>query len=489
VQLIERIDAWSRRAPDRLAHVSPSGTLTYAALESGADAVAAFVQQAVPEDASPIVVLGHKEPELLLGFLGSIKAGHPYVPLDVALPRQRITRIVDSAAAALVLTPETIRLAVEAGGSPRPTRLAPTDAFYVMFTSGSTGEPKGVTISLGCLTSFVEWMIDEHAFQPGGEVFLNQAPFSFDLSVMDLYSSLVSGGTLVSLTADDIVDSKRLYRALAASGVTTWVSTPSFAELCLADRGFTATLLPALRRFLFCGETLPPSVASRLLDRFPNAAVWNTYGPTEATVATTSIRIGREVIERYPSLPVGYPKPGTRVEVIDADGAPLGEGQRGEIVIDGPNVSSGYWRSPDLTERSFFSRQPGGSRAYRTGDWGHFQDGLLFFEGRIDSQIKLNGYRIELGDVEANLRALEGVRDAVVVPLCRAGRIDCLAAFVIPHDDASGVGSFEFAQRLRRALAERVPTYMVPRVLQTLASFPLTPNGKVDRRGLTETLP
>jgi D-alanine--poly(phosphoribitol) ligase subunit 1 len=489
MHLIDRIDAWSRRAPDRLAHVSPSGSLTYAALESGADAVAAFVQHALPDDGSPVVVLGHKEPALLLGFLGSVKAGHPYVPLDVSLPRQRIDRIVAGAAAGLVLTPATIERAVAAGARPRPTRLARADPYYVMFTSGSTGEPKGVTISLGCLTSFVDWMLDEHAFSPGREVFLNQAPFSFDLSVMDLYSSLVSGGTLVSLTRDDIANPRRLYQALAASGVTTWVSTPSFAELCLADRGFTAALLPALRRFLFCGETLPPSVAARLLDRFPDTAVWNTYGPTEATVATTSVRIGRELVERYPTLPVGYPRPGTRVDVVDAGGALLGDGQRGEIVIAGPNVSPGYWRRPDLTERSFFSRQPDGLQAYRTGDWGHVEDGLLFFDGRIDSQIKLNGYRIELGDVEANLRGLEGVRDAVVVPLCRAGRVDCLAAFVIPRDDESGVGSFELAQRLRRALAERVPTYMVPRVLQTVARFPLTPNGKVDRAGLTATLP
>jgi D-alanine--poly(phosphoribitol) ligase subunit 1 len=486
--LLDRIDAWRERAPDRLAHVSPGGSLTYAELGSGADAVAAFVQSAVPDDASPIVVVGHKEPEMLLGFLGSIKAGHAYVPLDTSLPRQRVAGIVASAGAALVLTPETIKQAVSAAArASRPTRLEASDPYYVMFTSGSTGQPKGVTISLGCLTSFVDWMLAEHAFSPGREVFLNQAPFSFDLSVMDLYSSLASGGTLVSLTGDDIANPRRLYHTLAASGVTTWVSTPSFAELCLAERGFEASLLPELRRFLFCGETLAPALATRLLDRFPGAAVWNTYGPTETTVATTSVRIERDLIERYASLPVGFPKPDARVLVVDASGRQAGEGQRGEIVIAGPNVSPGYWRRPDLTERSFFTLQPDALQAYRTGDWGHLKDGMLFFEGRIDSQIKLNGYRIELGDVEANLRALDGVRDAVVVPLCRAGRIDCLAAFVIQHPE-SAAGGFEGSQRLRRALAERVPAYMVPRVVRTLDRFPLTPNGKVDRRVLEEGL-
>jgi len=150
-------------------------------------------------------------------------------------------------------------------------------------------------------------------------------------------------------------------------------------------------------------------------------------------------------------------------------------------------VSPGYWRRLDLTERSFFRLEPPGLHAYRTGDRGRFEDGLLFFEGRIDTQIKLHGYRIELGDVEANLRALAGVRDAVVVPLYRAAQIDCLAAFVIPQDEASEIG-FDAAQRLRQALGRRLPAYMVPRVVHSVASFPMTPNGKVDRAALVEAL-
>src|SRR5258708_24070892 len=382
MDLLERVDVWGQCAPDRVAHRSPDGQLTYSEVVRGWDAVGAHVQRTLRDDGSPVIVRGHKEPEMLLGFLGCIKAGHPYVPLDRSLPAQRVESIVASAGARVVLSPQKIAEMAVVEATPMRAKLAGTDTYYVMFTSGSTGEPKGVAITLGCLTSFVDWMIGEHAFGADGpDIFLNQAPFSFDLSGMDLYLSLVTGGTLVSLTAAEIGNPRQLFQSLGASGVTTWVSTPSFAQLCLAEKRFDATLLASVRRFLFCGETLPSAAAGEVLDRFPSSEVWNTYGPTEATVATTSVRIDRDVLARYPTLPVGYPKPDSRVVVVDAQDRPVAEGERGEIVIAGPNVSPGYLNRADLTERSFF--QFDGLQAYRTGDWGHFADGLLFFARRI----------------------------------------------------------------------------------------------------------
>jgi D-alanine--poly(phosphoribitol) ligase subunit 1 len=226
-------------------------------------------------------------------------------------------------------------------------------------------------------------------------------------------------------------------------------------------------------------------VAARLLDRFPGAEVWNTYGPTEATVATTSIRVDRGLLERYSPLPIGYPMAGTRVVVLDPDGREAAPGERGEIAIAGPNVSPGYLGRPDLTERAFFELD--GLPAYRTGDWGRARDGLLFCEGRMDNQIKLHGHRIELGDVEANLRSLPGVRDAVVLPVVRRDRVDSLAAFVILAERAAG-SDFEQANALRARLAERVPVYMLPRKFLFREAFPMTANGKADRRSLAEAL-
>ena len=263
-------------------------------------------------------------------------------------------------------------------------------------------------------------------------MFLNVVPYSFDVSVMDTYPALVTGGTVTSVSKTEIANPKQLYQLLAASALTTWVSTPSFAQMCLVEPTFNQGMLPRLRRFLFCGETLAPEVASQLLDRFPSAEVWNTYGPTEATVATTSIRITRAILDQYSPLPIGYPMLDSRVLVMDEERRELDAGERGEIVIAGPNVSPGYLNRPELNETSFFRLN--GQRAYRTGDWGRYRDGMLFFEGRIDNQIKLNGYRIELADVEANLRALVGVRDAVVLPVLKAGAVDSLAAFVILNE-------------------------------------------------------
>ena len=422
---------------------------------------------------------------MLIAFLGAVKSGRPYVPLDTAFPQQRIDKILETSRAALVLTPKDI-LQFSALQVRGPARGVQGDEpFYILFTSGSTGEPKGVIITLACLEHFITWMLTEQRFTQLGEVFLNQAPFSFDLSVMDLYCSLATGGTLFSISRDRIANPKELYRALASSGVTTWVSTPSFAQMCLVEEKFGEAMLPRVRRFLFCGETLPPQTAAQLLKRFPKAEVWNMYGPTEATVATTSMRVDAAILERYSPLPVGHAMPGTEILLVNRNREVVPPDERGGIIIVGPNVSPGYLARPDLTADAFFQHR--GQRAYRTGDFGRFRNGLLFFEGRMDEQIKLSGYRIELGDVEANLRALATVRDAVVLPVIKDGAAQSLAAFVVlaVRDDAS---HFNLSQRLRKQLSERLPTYMLPRKFVFLNAFPMTTNGKVDRSRLAKSL-
>ena len=420
-----------------------------------------------------------------IAYLGVIKSGRAYVPVDTAVPPQRIERIAAASGAPLILSPEKVA-ELSGGREPAPPwRLGTDDHYYIMFTSGSTGEPKGVPITYGCLQSFLRWILAEHAFEEGREVFLNVVPYSFDVSLMDTYPALVTGGTVTSVTKAEVANPRQLYQLLAASALTTWVSTPSFAQMCLVEPTFNQGMLPRLRRFLFCGETLAPEVASQLLDRFPAAEVWNTYGPTEATVATTSIRITRAILDRYSPLPIGYPMLGSRVLVMDEQRRELPAGERGEIIIAGPNVSPGYLNRPELNETAFFHLD--GQRAYRTGDWGRYRDGMLFFEGRIDNQIKLHGYRIELADVEANLRALAGVRDAVVLPVLKQGAVDSLAAFVILNERPPR-SDFQLACELKGQMIERLPAYMIPRRFSFLESFPMNTNGKADRRRLAEAL-
>ncbi len=495
--LFARLAAFARQDPVRCAHVTPGIApedapvrTSYLELLVRAHAVALHLRQELPPDGSPVIVLGHKEPAMLAGFLGAVASGHPYIPLDSSLPAQRIERIREVAGASRLLTPASI------GDLPLPSAeealaswsvLPSLDSgtpFYIIFTSGSTGEPKGVVITTANLDAFVTWMLHEHAFASGQEVFLNQAPFSFDLSVMDLYLSLATGGTLFSITRAEVADFRRLFRALTDSGVTAWVSTPSFVQLCLAERTFDAERLPALRRFLFCGETLFPETALRLCERFPQAEVWNTYGPTEATVATTSIRITAELAARPGALPIGVARPGTEIRLLADDGSPVPPGERAEIVIAGPNVSPGYIGQPELTSQVFSGSPP--ERAYRTGDWGRREGATLFFEGRRDAQIKLHGYRIELADIENNLSALLNVRDCAVLPIERRGAIQFLAAFVALTGDlpANAALADQAADQLRGALADRLPVYMLPRKIYFLPALPLTPNGKADRRRL-----
>jgi D-alanine--poly(phosphoribitol) ligase subunit 1 len=485
MDIIEAIDRGARNFSDKIAHISDIRTLTYRQLWERSEALAGYFTERYPGDKSPVAIIGHKEPEMLIGFLAAVKSGRPYIPIDRSIPAHRADRIVQSSGAIATLTPSQISEISYARSPVKPIRVERDDPFYIIYTSGSSGEPKGVVITLQCLTTFLDWMLEEQQFLEGGETFLNQAPFSFDLSVMDLYLSLATSGTLFSIGKEEIENPKKLYSAFGRSAITSWVSTPTFAQMCLVERRFGQAMLPELRRFLFCGETLAPETASQLLDRFPEANVWNTYGPTEATVACASVRVTRDLLARYSPLPIGVPMPGTKIFVGDAKAEPVAEGDRGEIIIAGTNVSAGYLGRPELTNSSFFHL--GGLRAYHTGDWGRIKDDFLFFEGRIDGQVKVNGHRIELGDLEENLRALPTVADAVVLPIVRKGVAESLAAFVVLVQRGPE-SEFELGTQLRAQLAERVPVYMLPRKILFYDAFPITANGKTDRRALAATI-
>jgi D-alanine--poly(phosphoribitol) ligase subunit 1 len=422
---------------------------------------------------------------MLVTFLAAVKTGRPYVPIDQSTPAARVDRVMEVSGAGVRLTPEQVAGIPAVAQYHAAQRVEGNDPFYVLFTSGSTGEPKGVVITLANLNHYLAWMRGAHDFQIGGEVFLNHAPFTFDLSVHDIYLALSTGGTLFSLTKETATDLRKLFETLRDSGATQWMSTPSFAQMCMIEKGFSEQMLPSARRFFFCGETLAPETAAQMLERFPRAEIWNTYGPTEATIAVTEVAVTRELIQQHNPLPIGRVMPGTRIIIRGEDGRPVPEGERGEIVIAGPNVSPGYLNRPDLTEKAFAPF--GETRAYRTGDWGRDRGGMVFCEGRMDNQIKLHGHRIELGDMESNLRALEEVADAVVLPVRKGDRVDSVAAFVVLSGPKQG-SDFEQAAALKTKLGEHVPPYMIPRKFIFLESFPMNANGKADRKKLAETL-
>jgi D-alanine--poly(phosphoribitol) ligase subunit 1 len=510
--LFDRIVA-AVRDVRRPAVVTADGALAWAELLERARHLA----RVLGPGTSPILLYGHKEPAMVVGIVAALARRRPYLPVDPAAPPGRIARMVAAArpGAAVLAQPAPPLLACElatrgirtialdpqghvggdaSAGPPAPSPVDP-DTAYLLFTSGTTGEPKGVPIPQSALEHFVDWLLATHDFVPGGETFLNQAPFSFDLSVMDLYGALATGGALFVLGRDELADPRLLFRRLDGAPLTTWVSTPSFARLCLAEPRFGAGMLFALRRFLFCGETLPVGVARELLARFPGTEVWNMYGPTETTVAVTAVRITETMTASGTPLPVGRPAPGMDVWVADP-GHPafqVPHGRRGEIVIAGPQVARGYLTAAGDAADTAFMTLPDGRRAYRTGDLGTIDpaDGSLACAGRLDRQIKLHGYRVELEEIEAHLRRLPGIADAAVLAVERDGRPDHLLAVVVGDPAAAASlpdGGRALTDLVRVRLAESLPGYALPRLARRVASLPLTPNGKVDRPALRELL-
>lgn len=411
-------------------------------------------------------------------LLACMIAGRPYLPLDPSCPAARALGFLRNAGASLLLAPEPLetclptldraelyRAAASGAESPYPERdqSAP---FYILYTSGSTGKPKGVRVGEAQLLSFTAWA---RTLAPEGGVWVNTAPYSFDLSAMALFPALTAGAALCDLPRTD--DYQALFAALAGSGATVLVATPSFASLCLADRSFCRSLLPRLRAFLFCGETLPPKTALRLMDRFPEAAVVNCYGPTETTVAVTAVTITRALC-RGP-LPVGYAKHGSRIAILDGALKPLSDGTEGQIAIFGDTVAA-YM---DGSEENF--PVLGGERAYLTGDLGHMEKGLLFFHRRMDRQLKYRGYRISPQEIEAALLSLDGVRQAAVLPRMRGDTVAGLTAFAACEGDGA---------LLRERLLALLPAYMVPGRIVCMPRLPVNANGKCDYKKLMEMI-
>ena len=451
---------------------------------------------------------------MLVCFLACVKSGRAYCPIDISVPDARVEATLAALPSKYVLATEELHADagekqvlgldalerilsdVQADTVSEENWVHGDETYYIIFTSGSTGTPKGVKITADCLNYYLDWStgLGSSPEAKQGQVFLNQAPFSFDLSVMDLYTSLATGGTLYCLEKSVQGDYRALLQGLAASKAQVWVSTPSFADVCLSDKKFGQELLPELEVFLFCGETLTNKTARKLQERFPGAKVINTYGPTESTVAVTDVLVTQELATQEEPLPVGSPKPGTRIEIWDEDGAALPEGEKGEIIILGDTVSTGYYGRVDLTEKSFFVSGDG-TRGYHTGDKGYMKNGMLYYCGRIDLQIKLHGYRIELEDVESNISKLPQVEHAVVVPGMRGGKVSSLTAYIVKRvteadgESDSGEESTNTADetaKLRSDLKQFLPDYMIPKKIVFVDELPMTNNGKVDRKRLAQ---
>jgi len=512
--------------PDAIAVEVAGETLSYAALHARAAALAATLDR---EDVRPenedrprlTAIFGQRSTTVVAGILGALFRGDGYVPLNPTFPIERtramlersgcrsvvldehgvkqIAEVLEGIDASLVLVVpgevdvEALRAALPAhqvlgendladASDWTPGDAHPDDIAYLLFTSGSTGQPKGVMVAHRNVNAFLVTMADRYAITPDDR--LSQTfELTFDLSVFDLFLAWERGARVcIPTQAQKMLPAKYVQE----SEISVWFSVPSTAVLMNKLRMLKPDSYPKLRWSLFCGEALPSEIAEAWAEAAPASTVENLYGPTELTIACTLYRWdpARSHDECELGLvPIGDPYPGMEVLVVDEDMQPVAEGETGELLMTGTQLTPGYWQDPEKTAAAFIV-PPGQDRVfYRTGDRVRSGNGKrpMVYLGRMDNQIKIQGYRVELGEIEAAVRDEADVEVAIAVgwPATSAGANGTVAFVSNPSVDLAAT---------REALKARLPSYMAPREIHHVDSFPLNSNGKVDRKALLASL-
>ncbi|RSI14221.1 D-alanine--poly(phosphoribitol) ligase subunit DltA [Streptococcus sanguinis] len=501
--MIEAIEHFAQVQPDFPVYDILGQVHTYGDLKKDSDSLAAHIDRLELPDKSPVVVFGGQEYEMLATFVALTKSGHAYIPIDSHSALERVAAIVEVAEPSLIIaindfpladvaapifSAEQVQTAFREGASYELSHpVQGDDNYYIIFTSGTTGKPKGVQISHNNLLSFTNWMITDKEFEtPERPQMLAQPPYSFDLSVMYWAPTLALGGTLFALPSAVTQDFKQLFETILSLPIAIWTSTPSFADMALLSDDFNSQKLPQLTHFYFDGEELTVKTAQKLRDRFPQARIINAYGPTEATVALSAVAVTDEMLQNCKRLPIGYTKADSPTFVIDEEGQKVPNGQQGEIIVCGPAVSKGYLNNPEKTAEAFFEFE--GLPAYHTGDVGSMTDeGLLLYGGRMDFQIKFNGFRIELEDVSQNLNKSKYIDSAVAVPRYNKDhKVQNLLAYVILKDGVAEQfeREIDITKAIKEDLQDIMMSYMMPSKFLYRETLPLTPNGKIDIKGL-----
>lgn len=442
------------------------------------------------KEKKPIMVYGNKEIYMKATFLACSFAGITYVPVDKSIPKERVDLIINQVNPYCIfgdyeskccknITKKQIYelMENETFNEINKIYLNANDIYYIIFTSGSTGTPKGVKVTYKNVDSCIKWL--KEITKVDNDIILNQANFSFDLSVADLYLSIVSGSEQFILEDSMVFNFLNIFKQLKQSDATIAIMTPSFADLLLLDKTFGKEILPNLKTIVFCGEILLKATIQKLYLRFPNIKIINCYGPTECTFAVTSIEITNEILKQE-NIPIGKPKKDVEILILDKNKKQLSNNQIGEILIVGESVADGYLG--EVQEKTFIEYN--GKKAYLTGDLGYWSNGNLYYKCRKDKQIKYKGYRIELLDIEKNLYDLNYFEKVKVIEKkSEKNKVIKLIAFVKLK---TNINKTEL--EIKKELALKIPEYMRPSI-KILEKFPINSNGKTDiekLRGLTD---
>lgn len=523
----------ARTHSDRVAVQQQEHTIAYRQLDEKSNQLAHTLIDAGIERRDRVGIYLDKSIEAVIAIFGILKAGATYVPLDPYAPIKRITFIINNCQIkflistqqridalgtnsleelqslnSVILTDEDDRATqwlgkivrwsevLQASYSPPPEpNLTENDLAYILYTSGSTGTPKGVMISHRASLTFVNWAYD--TFQVTAEDRVsNHAPFHFDLSIFDIFTTIKAGGTTILLSAALSVFPINLAKFIAQERISIWYSVPSILTSLVLYGRLEQHTFPALRTILFAGEVFPIKYLRQLMVHIPQASYYNLYGPTETNVCTY-YQVSPLDIELTESLPLGKACANTEVFVLSTSNELVAKGEVGELCVRGPGLMTGYW---DLPEKSAQVRVPftlhrslGSEMIYHTGDLvKEAPDGNYIFLGRRDHMIKSRGYRIELGEIESILYSHPQVEEAAVIPIPDREIGNRIKAVVVPRSSnnltegmASEVPDVSI-QALKLFCADRLPKYMVPDLFEFRSSLPHTSTGKIDKVQLSQ---
>lgn len=487
-----------RQHPERIAAVQDAREWTYSELNARANRIARALHGRGLRAEDIVAVVAERDLEWMAAVIGIFKAGGAYLPIEPHFPADRIARTLTRAGCRVVLTEggSTTTLDEALDGMPALTKLLfedveaeghavddlglevrPDQLAYVYFTSGSTGEPKGAMCEHDGMVNHLFAKIEDLGIGPG-DVVAQSAPQCFDISLWQLVSALLVGGRTLIVGQDRILDVERFVDTVERGAVAVFQVVPSYLDAVVAYLGGRPRALPHLRCVSATGEALKRELVRRWFDVMPDVKLVNAYGLTE-----TSDDTNHEVMSAAPaggSVPLGPPIPNVRIHILDERQRLVPLGAPGEIAFSGVCVGRGYINDPERTAQAY-STDPyvDGARLYRAGDYGRWSpDGKLEYLGRRDNQVKISGFRIEIGDIENALLRVPGIRDGAVVVGEGAGQSKFLVAFY------SGNRPLE-VDEIRSEIAVRVPGYMVPSAYRWQESLPLTGNGKIDRKALT----
>ena len=489
------------RDPDAIAVVGGEKSLTYRELNGRANQVAHYLRRRGVGGDVLVGVCLQRSVEMVVALLGVWKSGGAYVPLDSSYPEERLSFMVSDAAVQILLTEERFKhlftsirervvcldsdwpaIALEDNSDPN-SGITPSNLAYVMYTSGSTGTPKGVMIPHRGLVNYLWWAVQKYNVQAGGSVPVHSS-ISFDLTVTSLFPVLVSGGQ-VELLAED-VGAQNLLAALRRTKDRNLVKiTPAHLEAL--SRQLSAEEVAGMTQlFVIGGENLLAESLRLWRDSAPATRLINEYGPTETVVGCCVYEVQPEDRHNGP-IPIGRPISNTQLYILDESMEPVPPGVMGELYIGGAGVARGYLNRPDLTRERFlpdhFSGQSN-ARMYKTGDLARYrEDGVIEYLGRNDNQVKVRGYRIELGEIEAALTSCPAIQSSVVVAREDSSGDKQLVAYLVSQESKQPA-----AEELQNFMRSKLPEYMIPARFVYLESFPLTHNGKIDRKALPAPL-